>query len=111
LEVGGLRDPDEPEPTDELVGPFAVEELMFYLHMTDRTASMDSTLGQRRNFMDELVEATAGILRSSFAPESDASRFARYFTSVYNARQKDYASYSPPPQEREQSRKSTLVWE
>jgi hypothetical protein len=110
-EVNGLRDADEAEPSDEILGQFAVEELMFCLHMIDRTAFMDSTLEQRRNFMDELVGATAGILWSSFAPESDAARFARYFTSIYNARQKEYASYSPPPQGRDENQKGTILWE
>jgi hypothetical protein len=111
LAVSGLKDSDQPEPTEELVGQFAVEELMFYLHMIDRTAFLDSTLEHRRRFMDELVSAAAEILWSSFAPESDAPRFARYFTSIYNARQREYASYSPPPQGKDESQKDTLLWE
>jgi hypothetical protein len=93
------------------VGQFAAEEVMFYLHMIDRTAFMDSTLERRRNFMDELVGATAEILWSTFAPASDASRFARYFASVYNARQKEYAKYGPPPREMDESQKGTILWE
>jgi hypothetical protein len=111
LSVSGLRDPDEPEHSDEVIGRFAVEELMFCLHMIDRTAFMDSSLDDRCDFMDELVGSVAGVLWSSFAPRSDASRFARFFTSMYNARQKEYASYDPPPQGKHTSQNGTILWE
>lgn len=111
LTASSLIFPDEPKPSDQIIGQFAIEELMFYLHMIDRTAFVESTFERRRSFMDDLVGATAAVLWSNFAGDSGRQEFAAFFASLYNARQKEYATYEPPRGEKDGSQKGTILWE
>jgi hypothetical protein len=109
--VNGLKDDNEAELAEEVVGHYSFEQLLFWLHMLDQLAFLDSTLSKRRAFMDQLVESVFETLALSLADDVDLPRFAEYFASIYNERQDEYSKYRQPPRSRRESSRGTLLWE
>jgi hypothetical protein len=111
LAANGFRGEDTPEPTEASVGEYGIEELLFYLHMVDRLAFLDSDVDRRIAFMDALVGSVAHLLWENYASGVDMPRFVEYFIGMYNVRQQEYAGYHAVTFRRGQSSKNTLLWE
>lgn len=108
--LNALKDDEDAPLTEEVIGQYSFEQLLFSLHMLGRLAFLDSTLSERRAFMDQLVESVFETLAVSLADAVDLARFAQYFASSYNARQDEYSKYQES-WSRGESAKNTLLWE
>jgi hypothetical protein len=105
-----LRQPTDEEVPENDRGQFALEEIIFCLHMVARLAFSNANVDKRGHFMDALVAGVGEVLWQEYGVGIEAPRFLEYFFGLYNSRSQEYSSYRDSTAEGE-SKKGELVWE
>jgi hypothetical protein len=105
-----LKQPLDGDMPKENRGRFALEEILFCLHLIVRFTFSQEELQQRESFMDIFVGHVATILWQSCGLGIELSRFFDYFIDLYNARSEEYTGYRDSTAEGE-SRRGELLWE
>lgn len=96
---------DLPDPTSPAqVEKAAIEGMVFFLHLLDRTAFERFGPFKRRVFMDAILEGL-----SETSPPVGLQR--NTFLDLWNERQKEYSAFPKLYPENAESWKGTLCWE
>lgn len=90
---------------------FAIECIVFYVHLVDRMAFLHLGPAKREVFADRFIVAVVKEILRELSKEISADDFGDALRDTYNQRQMQYAKYKVLIPANDEPLKGTLYWE